>query len=451
MQGLDHASPAGEKQNHLSEGDRERQEMNPPANISKIAAVSVSLCFLLTLFMLSPLEAQSPVVAPFPTGSEATAQQVSEQNLGATEPQAQSLADHQAMVFNLEGEVYLLQEGASQWVPLQQGDIIHEGDQIRTGKASFVEIAYDDFYLNLARIGADTLAEFRAIEPTDVYLSDGGIFNDLEGLPSGATYEVATPTSVAGVRGTKFYRAFDAATATDTTICTRGAVEVFLLDKTGDLIPEGIKVAAGNALEMTADQVREKRRETITPRPMNEGDKQLMAKVTQIESNADHFLGDSKRRHQMEQMFQQIQKDAKQLEIIRKGFREKDEYFKKSFPEHRHGGEDFKRHETDTGEIRKRKDHQGKPDFQEFQHSRDYENWAKSSITGKDDFSRDSTAVRDTHRNENFSDVVRHNQVSESFKEKVTNFAQNFEKKFEHLKDRREEDSQHNSQISDND
>ena len=150
--------------------------------------------------------------------------------------QAKSVVDHAAKVYNLEGNVKILSRNQANWVMVTKKTVVREGDQIRTGKAAFVEIYYDNFFLNIVRIGADTIADFRSIEPTDVFLSDGRIFSALDGLPKGSTYEVATPTSVAGVRGTHFMREHNAETNESNTFVTEGEVELFMFDPSGEVV-----------------------------------------------------------------------------------------------------------------------------------------------------------------------------------------------------------------------
>lgn len=127
-------------------------------------------------------------------------------------PTGDGMNDHLARVFNVKGDVRILKKGTEDWTKLKKERVIEVGDQILTGKDSFVEIVYDQFFLNIARIDEKTKAEFRTIEPTDLHLEDGSIFSALDGLSKGDAYQISTPTAVAGVRGTHFNVDFDAAT-----------------------------------------------------------------------------------------------------------------------------------------------------------------------------------------------------------------------------------------------
>lgn len=120
--------------------------------------------------------------------------------------------DHKAQIVSLEGTVYSMKTGESSWSQVQPAAEINEGDKVRTDAGSTAEIAYDSTMLNLTHLKENTVAEFRSIEPTDVFLEDGALFNALDGLDFTSSYQVSTPTYVAGVRGTHFDVLFDKAT-----------------------------------------------------------------------------------------------------------------------------------------------------------------------------------------------------------------------------------------------
>lgn len=114
-----------------------------------------------------------------------------------------------AKITSLEGDVRILKKDASDWEPAEKDQAVEAGDQILTGKNSSADIAYDNYLLNITHIQELTKAEFRSIEPTDIYLEDGSIYSALDGLGEDGEYQIATPTAVAAVRGTHFDVAFD--------------------------------------------------------------------------------------------------------------------------------------------------------------------------------------------------------------------------------------------------
>ncbi len=120
--------------------------------------------------------------------------------------------DHQAVVVSISGTARILKRDSEEWQPIEKGMLVATGDQVVTEQGSFVDIAYDEKFKNIARIEEKTKAEFRSIEPTDLYLEDGTIFNALDGLSPGSTYQVSTATAVAAVRGTRFDVSYMAST-----------------------------------------------------------------------------------------------------------------------------------------------------------------------------------------------------------------------------------------------
>lgn len=226
--------------------------------------------------------------------------------------QQKSLVDHQAHVFNLQGDVRILKSGSNQWLPLTRQFTLEPGDEIRTGNDAFVEIYYDAFFLNIARIGSDTLAEFRAIEPTDLFLSDGRIFSALDGLPRGSTYEVATPTSVAGVRGTSFLREFDIDSFRDTTLVMEGLVQVIpVLDEAGTVdINRIIDVKPDQSLVFEGRPGFEKNNRELEPRPMTSGEKnELRGMGHSAKENLQHFAGGEPALQAAREEFERMSRD----------------------------------------------------------------------------------------------------------------------------------------------
>ncbi len=139
-------------------------------------------------------------------------------------PKEGSLVDQKATVFNLQGTARILKKGNGKWEPVEVGTVIAAGDQIKTETDSIVEIHYDAYFLNVAKITPNSVAEFMSIEPTKIFVSSGSIYNSLEGLPEGTTYDVITPTAVGGVRSTVFERSFDPVTQSDQTVVLEGTV-----------------------------------------------------------------------------------------------------------------------------------------------------------------------------------------------------------------------------------
>ena len=233
-----------------------------------------------------------------------------------------TLYDHQARVFGLKGKSTLLKKGEEEWASLHSGDRIVEGDQVRTDDDAYALISFDDFYLNTVRIEAHTLAEFRAIEPTDIYLSDGGIFNQLEGLPKDVIYTIATPTAVASARGTSFLREFDAKKEFDNTEVVDGTIEMAPLDEKGKA-DWNQKVQVGSAQALKFDRKvfsAQKDFRQFQPLPMPDSRK---AKLMEIQNHSQeelsHFAGGRENVRQAQARWQEIRQDPERMKKIAEG------------------------------------------------------------------------------------------------------------------------------------
>lgn len=173
--------------------------------MKRLKSVRLILAILIINFSFSqtPLFAQDAAVVSAP-GLKPMPQAALPKGLDKTsglDQKDQGLQDHKASVFDFKGDVKILKQDSEDWKPVEKNMVIDEGDQILTGSESTLDVAYDNFFLNIARIEEKTRAEFRSIEPTDLYLENGTIFSALDGL-NGNKYQISTRTAVAGVRGT---------------------------------------------------------------------------------------------------------------------------------------------------------------------------------------------------------------------------------------------------------
>ena len=123
------------------------------------------------------------------------------------------LKQRMAKVVKAEGDVQVMLKGQGIWRDAQEGMELTEGDVIKTGRngAALLNIEGDskgslvrmreDTRLNLDILKED-MATDKKVTVLDV--SIGKILIQAEKLKEGSRFEVKTPTSVVGVRGTKF-------------------------------------------------------------------------------------------------------------------------------------------------------------------------------------------------------------------------------------------------------
>lgn len=121
-------------------------------------------------------------------------------------------SDRYAILLKIEGEVQVRQN-ASDWKPAQAGMILHANDEIRTGKNSEASVLLDDngssgkfeikkeSRLRLSTLGLDKQTGYKT---TVLDLAIGKALVHAEKLGDNSKFNVRTPNSTTGVRGTTF-------------------------------------------------------------------------------------------------------------------------------------------------------------------------------------------------------------------------------------------------------
>lgn len=205
---------------------------------------------------------------------------------------ASSFTDHAATIAHVKGDVRILREGTDGWTPVEENENVQQGNQIKTGSGGSTDIVYDHSSLNVVHLDENTIAVFRAIEPTDLYLTDGSIFNSLQGLPQGESYEVATAVSITGVRGTQFLRIYIAADQSDSTIVSDGTVASVPILSDGSRSKESVLVRKNSVLVLTPETLRTTPPAEIRPLPATEEHLRKMEDVSRsVESHLERFAG----------------------------------------------------------------------------------------------------------------------------------------------------------------
>ncbi len=118
-----------------------------------------------------------------------------------------------ATVVQMDGDAQALKAGTSDWIALSQDMVLSEGDTLKTGNDTELilelageaktaqltvrpntEMSFETFYHEAGKESEQTLLD----------VSVGGILIQAEKLRGESKFEVKTPTSIAGIRGTIF-------------------------------------------------------------------------------------------------------------------------------------------------------------------------------------------------------------------------------------------------------
>ncbi len=118
-----------------------------------------------------------------------------------------------AKVLELKGQASYMKSGTSDWEKLDENVILEENDSIKTGPDSSVKLELTGMAKTAEiNVGADTLFHFDTfqhndatnVENTLLSVDVGRVLVKAEKLVGDSKFEVKTPTSIVGIRGTVF-------------------------------------------------------------------------------------------------------------------------------------------------------------------------------------------------------------------------------------------------------
>jgi len=110
-------------------------------------------------------------------------------------------AESAARVIYMKGEVNIQAGGSVNWIPAKKGSALKDNDKIKTAGGSAAEIALDGTLKNIVKLEPDTEVTLKNLKAKSLVMPKGKILSVMESLPKGSSFEVRTPTAVAGVAG----------------------------------------------------------------------------------------------------------------------------------------------------------------------------------------------------------------------------------------------------------
>ncbi|MEW6200561.1 MAG: FecR domain-containing protein [bacterium] len=106
----------------------------------------------------------------------------------------------------IQGKVDVMISGETQWKAAKEGMKLSEGASIRTGEASSAFLTWKDGHAvkiqQLTVIKVDQLQKEAGVEKNTVSVTAGKVFSKVSKLGGNSSFNVKTPTAIAGVRGT---------------------------------------------------------------------------------------------------------------------------------------------------------------------------------------------------------------------------------------------------------
>ncbi|MCM8824051.1 MAG: FecR family protein [Candidatus Omnitrophica bacterium] len=154
-----------------------------------------------------------------------------------------------AEISYIEGNVQVQPSVDKVWKKAEVGMELNIGDSIRTARRSKADVILDKINKHIIRIEEQTLVVLNSTIPGQINkidISNGKIFSDVERLLEGMTFEISTPSSTSGVRGTGY--SVESTDRGDTISVFKGEVNLTAFDSQGNpiseiTIPEGFKTS----------------------------------------------------------------------------------------------------------------------------------------------------------------------------------------------------------------
>ena len=113
-------------------------------------------------------------------------------------------------IADMRGEVMVRQDGG-EWKPAQIGALLSEKDEVKTSSNAFAEIVLDEGEVGSLELKENSLFRVNTLttdktgdKVTLLDLAIGKVLVHAEKLRGDSKFEVRTPTSTTGVRGTEF-------------------------------------------------------------------------------------------------------------------------------------------------------------------------------------------------------------------------------------------------------
>jgi len=144
--------------------------------------------------------------------------------------------EREATVIFVNGDVKIQKSGKTDWMTAKKGMLLSDGDTAKTGKDSAVEISFDKENKNVVRLEKNSTAILRGKMLKQIELPQGRIRSLVKSLKKESSFEIKTPTVVAGARGS----GWDVATSEKRDNVKAFEDEIFVqsFDRQGKLIKE---------------------------------------------------------------------------------------------------------------------------------------------------------------------------------------------------------------------
>lgn len=109
--------------------------------------------------------------------------------------------EREAKVIFVQGGANVRKAGKTEWTGAREGMLLTDGDAARTDKDSAIELSFDKENKNVVRLEENSSATLRGKMLKQIELPQGRIRSLVKSLKKETSFEIKTPTIVAGARG----------------------------------------------------------------------------------------------------------------------------------------------------------------------------------------------------------------------------------------------------------
>jgi hypothetical protein len=152
--------------------------------------------------------AQSVLVSKAPSKTSSASEEIASPETDSSTADV-ATAQEKVEVVSFSGTVEVRRDGSFDYQAAEEGMLLVSGDTIKTGAGASAILGFDEEDRNIVRVEENTTSVIVLKGDEKIELLQGEVFSIIQSLPTGTSFEVRTPTAVAGARGTEWATRYD--------------------------------------------------------------------------------------------------------------------------------------------------------------------------------------------------------------------------------------------------
>lgn len=119
-----------------------------------------------------------------------------------------------AKIVEVKGKVQVKETPSAEWQKAKINMMLEKDAEVQTQKKSQCTLAFDEELKNILTVKENSHIKLENVSPGKVFLPEGRVFTLIESLAKAETFQVRTPTAIAGARGTGWMTGFTGGVST---------------------------------------------------------------------------------------------------------------------------------------------------------------------------------------------------------------------------------------------